>query len=282
MIIHNNQEKNYIDTTIYIDRLNHIKQAKAILAFILAIRLITMLKQSILITLFIRLFQNFYRMLSNIYLLSITVILCVSIFFYVTSKNLIISNIFDNMIIIRNTMYDATDSRAFKNFNNNSLFGTFIFLTMCKAFVFSLFVSGLKIIFDEEIIIYNKYNRDFKKKLIGDYLFYLITFLPKFFSGYIFLQYYHLKNIDQEIFHKLKIGLNSFGGSDDVKVTEEKNLKELKKQQIETFYSFFQKDMKIIFLNNTYITELNECFCMEKIELENRDVYLIVEKTSKY
>jgi len=184
--------------------------------------------------------------------------------------------------VTRNTLYDAIDWRVFANSSTIERMGNFVFLMISKSFVFSIFFAGLKQVFYEDLHVFSYKSSKIVRNLIGDYLIFLLSFIFKLITGYIFYEYKYLCELDREIIQRIRQGLNSFKGNLDLKIDEEKKIEDLTKEQIEAFYSFFKKDVKIIFLNKIFITEIKEKFYMQKIELINRDVYLIVEKPSKY
>lgn len=251
---------------------------KACLTFFLALRLLELLKISFSVNFFLKFFRSYFRKFMNIYLLITTAILCMSIYVFTTSNNFIFPSLFESIVFSRNAMYSSTDSRMFYNSSNFELFGNFIFLMIFKAFVFSTVIAGFKEIYDEESENEKKFLSKYKNKIIGDYIYFIATFIFKLLSGYLFLEFRYLTKLDEEILYKLKKGLSSIEKIQDIDKIQ--TFTDLKKKHIEILYSYFRKDKKEFnFINYQYFLDLNENYKIEKIELGTRDVYLIVKKS---
>ena len=270
-------EKNNANAKDITENLNILAQMKVLKAFLILfaiLRIITFLNFSFFINFYTRVFYKFYRKYFNLYLLPCWSILVISIYYYVDKNSSAITTLIKGILYVRKSLYENISEKENNEVGIFIISVNFAVLIFLKIFVFSLISAGIKSVYYEEIENYQKCQKKFKGKLLGDFIFFWI-FSPFHGLYYITIGKKKFNEIEDEILEKIILGLKDYGGH-SFDNSEKINKEQFDKKQLEMFYSFFQIEGDEIKVHNSeYINDLKSNYFMEKIQLEKRDVYVV-------
>jgi hypothetical protein len=277
--------KSIDDAENYYNLLKQVKVFKAYLIFFATLRIISFLNFSFFINFYSRVFYKFYNKYFNLYLFPCWSILLISIYYYSDLNWCHFDSLMQSLLYVRKSLYDNINQKEYIGIKTYFIGVNFAVLIFLKIFVFSLIFAGIKSVYYDEVENYQKCQKKFKGKLLGDFIFFWI--LSPFHFVYYFIKGRNdFNKTETKIMKTIHEGLSKYGRGNkknlmiDKKKDEKSQLEEFKekieKNQLEEFYSFFQMEGNDkILSNNEYLSNLKKNYFIEKIQLEKRDVYII-------